>query len=770
MNAEASCSFRPRFMEAWQRVAGVFRWAMLALSVCPMMATTVQAQDATPAPVSACRDAVVYEAATQTQRLQEDCVTDETIFITNGWTFDGDGHTVFALDPAGDRLQGAIVMVGEGGGNIHDVVIDGGGLAAPCLPDGGATALSGVVFLNSTGEARRVRVRDLARTFPDDLARAVEGESQLKSCGTGIAIVGESAATVTASTIADTGYVGILVESGSATIGGSVIVRARDTGILALRGAQLEMTTNTQVGYSGTGIQLEGAETKGTINGATIAYMKTAGIVSMADAWISLVGSTIEDIRGPGVIAITGGAITGENTEVDTAERAYVADGGSLAIQEAKVTGCSVGVLSMNGGSAEIRGGAVQTCDIGLAASGPGSRLTAGSVVITGSDRAGVMLEGTAEASLEGLRITQSGAGVAATDHNLVDIVDLHIQNTTDVGISVGGGSQVTLTSSDMRSPGSFGVIVTEAGTLLVSTENSITGAGQTGIQLLDGGRLEASDTHIYGGETGIAAGGIGTTAQLTETHLSATETNLLVTNGAMVDASKLVAAGGATGIMISGEGTRATIQESTVNLPTGDGVRVLAGGWVSVTSSTITDAGGAAITLQREGDLPTAVELVLDDSGCTPRILTFPAGVRAEITFRNAGQSQGRIESNVGFAFDLAPGDTEAIGLTSAPVDTPLRCVLPGGNGAWEEVLLRAIPPDQVPLPAAPPEPLVLQANAIRGGAQGIVVVDGVSAIITQNVFEGVGGDPLTIADSALVDARDNTITVATPAPGEEE
>ena len=759
-------SLRPRLLLGWQRVAGVFRWAPLALTVCPMMASAVQAQDATPFPGSACRDAVVYEAEARTQRLQEDCVTDETISVANGWTFDGGGHTVYARDPAGGRLQGAVVFIGEGAGDVRDVVIDGSGLEAPCLSDGGATVLGGIAFWNSTGEVRRASVRNLARAFPIDQAQAADGESQLKSCGTGIAVVGESTATVAASTVSDVGYVGVLVESGSATITSSVIVRTEDTGILALRGAQLEMKPGNQVRYGGVGIQFEGAGTEGTIDGSAVAHMKIAGVVSMADGRVSLVDSTIEEIRGPGAIAVGGGAITAERTEINKVQRAFVADGGSLEIQEAAVTDCASGVLSLNGGSSDARGGTLQACDIGLAASGPGSRLSASSVTITGSDRAGVMLEGSAEASLKQLRITQSGAGIAATDHNLLDIEDLHIQDTADVGISVGGGSQVTLTSSDMRSPGSFGVIVGGAGTVLVSTGNSITGAGQTGIQLLEGGRLEASDTHIYGGETGIAAGGIGTTAQLTETHVSATETNLLVTDGALVDASQLVAAGGTTGINISGEGARATVQESTVNLPTGDGIRVLAGGWVSVTSSTITDATGSAVSLQRGADLPTAVELILDENGCTPRVVTVPAGVRTEITFRNAGQSQGQIDSNIGMAFDLAPGATEVIGLMSAPVDTSLRCILPGGNGAWEEVLLRAVPPDQVPLPVAPAEPLVLSGNTIQDGSQGIVVADGVSAIITGNSIEGVTGEALSFAEGAVIDAQDNVIGAATPAP----
>lgn len=749
----------------WQRAARLMRVAPVVFGLAPFLTTAaLSAQEATPGAGSACQDAIARDAVAQTQRLLADCVTDETIFVSNGWTFDGDGHTVSARDPAGGRLQGAVLIVGEGAGDIHDVVIDGSGLEAPCLVDNGATLLNGIVFMNSTGEARRVTVRSIARAFPIDQAQSADGESQRKSCGTGIAIVGESVATVAASTISDLGYAGILVEGGSATVASTIVARVEDTGILALRGAHLEMKPGNQVRYGEVGVQFEGAGTQGNIDDSGIAHMKTAGIVAVSEADVVLADTTIEDINGLGVVAVGGGAITAERVDVQRAERALVADGGSLRLREARVAECMFGVISMNSGSSDVSDSTVGDCDIGVAASGPGSRLTASTSTITGSDRVGVMLEGAAEADLVEIRITQSGAGVAATDHNLVDIVDLHIQDTTQVGVSAAGGSQVTLTSSGMRNPGEFGVIVADAGTLLVSRENSITDAMQIGIQVLAGGRLETSDTRIYGGETGIAASGIGSSAQIGETYISDTGTNLLVTDGATVDASQLFTAGGATGVTVAGEGSRAAVRESTINRPQEDGVRVHAGGWVSVEASTITDAGAAAISLQRGAALPAAVELILDESGCSPRVVSLPAGVLTEITFRNAGQSPGQIDSAIGVAFDLAPGDSETVKLMSVPVDTPLKCYLPGGNGAWEEVILRAIPPDQAPLPAAPVEPHSLRANEIQGGSQGIVVAAGVSATVTGNTIAGVTGDALTIAEGALVDAQDNSIVAATP------
>ncbi len=756
------------FVRRWQRAARVLGVALLVLGLAPFLTTAaLSAQEATPGAGTACQNVIEHDVAARTQRLLADCVTDETIAIANGWTFDGGGYTIYAVDPVGRWLQGSVLTVADGAGNVHDVVIDGAGLGKPCLIDGGATALGGLVFLNSTGEARRVTVRNMDRAFPRGEAPFVDGVSQLQSCGTGIAVIGDSAeATITASVITEVGYAGMLVEHGAASISNNVIVRADDVSVLALYGAYVRVTPGNQISYGNNGIQFEGEGTSGRIAGNTIAQMYGTGVIVMDGAHASLADNLITDITDHGVVLIGDATAASERDEITRTEQAFLADGSSLLIQKAAVAECRVGVLSQNGGSADVGDSTLRACDIGLGAADPGSRLTASGVTITGSKRAGVMLDSTAEADLREVRITQSGTGIAAMDHNVVEIMDAHIQDTTDAGIAVFGGSQVAVASSGLRKPGQFGVIVSGPGTRLISSENSITDAGQTGIQVMKGARLETSDTRIYGGETGVTVGGKGTTSQIMETFISDTGTNLLVTDGAQVDAVQLFTVGGTTGIVIRGEGTRAAVQESTINRPAEDGVRVQAGGWVSMEFSTITDAAGTAISLQRGADLPTAVELVLNESGCTPRVVTFPAGERTEITFRNAGQGPGQIQSNVGVAFDLAPGATEIIGMTSAPVDTHLRCILPGGNGAWEEVILRAVPPEQVPGPAQPVEPLVLHANEIRGARQGILVADGVSAIITENTIAGVTGEALTIAEGALVDAQHNRIASATPAP----
>ncbi|MFT4038996.1 MAG: hypothetical protein QM692_12500 [Thermomicrobiales bacterium] len=177
------------------RLTAAFRWAPVALSAFPAlaMAAPTLAQDATPVAGQPCTAVIVNDAAASVHRLQADCVTDQPLFVTNGWTFDGGGHTITAVDPPGGRLQGAVLAVIDGAGDVRDVVIDRSGLTEPCALDGSETALSGVLFRDSAGAAQRAPVRDLDRALPPG---AVEAGSPpyREVCGDGIAVIGPGAA------------------------------------------------------------------------------------------------------------------------------------------------------------------------------------------------------------------------------------------------------------------------------------------------------------------------------------------------------------------------------------------------------------------------------------------------------------------------------------------------------------------------------------------------------------------------------------------------
>ena len=57
--------------------------------------------------------------------------------MPNGWTLNGDGHTITAYDPAGGHFRGAVVANEGSVANVHDLTITGYHLADVC--DAGPT-------------------------------------------------------------------------------------------------------------------------------------------------------------------------------------------------------------------------------------------------------------------------------------------------------------------------------------------------------------------------------------------------------------------------------------------------------------------------------------------------------------------------------------------------------------------------------------------------------------------------------------------------------
>lgn len=108
----------------------------------------------------------VYAATTctfttsgKTMKLNSDCTTDSTILIPNGFTLNGGGHTITAMDPPGDHFRGAVVQNGGAIAHIKNLTVTASGLADVC--DGGVDALRGILFLGASGSVTRSNVLNL---------------------------------------------------------------------------------------------------------------------------------------------------------------------------------------------------------------------------------------------------------------------------------------------------------------------------------------------------------------------------------------------------------------------------------------------------------------------------------------------------------------------------------------------------------------------------------------------------------------------------------
>lgn len=97
---------------------------------------------------SATDDCEFVDAGT-TRTLQADCTTDATILVPDGYTLDGGGHSITAVDPTGSHFVGAVVANEGTTAYITNLVVQASGLSNAC--DSGVDRLRGILFETASG-------------------------------------------------------------------------------------------------------------------------------------------------------------------------------------------------------------------------------------------------------------------------------------------------------------------------------------------------------------------------------------------------------------------------------------------------------------------------------------------------------------------------------------------------------------------------------------------------------------------------------------------
>lgn len=161
-----------------------------------------------------------------TYRLTADCTTDQTLYVPDGWTLDGDGYTITAVDPVGDHFRGAVVKNGGASANVTDVTVTASGLDDVCdagddrlrgiLFDGAAGSITGNTVTNvnqgpsgcQEGNAIEVRNEPFDATGPD-LDVTIDGNVANGYIKNGITANGSVAAVITNNVVTGSGPVGV---------------------------------------------------------------------------------------------------------------------------------------------------------------------------------------------------------------------------------------------------------------------------------------------------------------------------------------------------------------------------------------------------------------------------------------------------------------------------------------------------------------------------------------------------------------------------------
>jgi len=97
----------------------------------------------------------------QSMVLADNCTTDETFFVPNGITLDGNGHTITAMDPAVGHFIGAVIRNDPSATVIYVTNLNINGSFTIDACDGGNDRLRGILFDGAGGTVTNVQVVDI---------------------------------------------------------------------------------------------------------------------------------------------------------------------------------------------------------------------------------------------------------------------------------------------------------------------------------------------------------------------------------------------------------------------------------------------------------------------------------------------------------------------------------------------------------------------------------------------------------------------------------
>lgn len=220
---------------------------------------------ASASPAAAETDCVFVTQGT-TLLLSGDCTTDASLSIPEGFTLDGRGFRITAVDPPGGHFLGAVVRNAGTQASVRDLTIDTNALASVCdaasSPD---QRLRGILFDGASGtiqsnrvlnvnqgesgcqEGNAIEVRNLDGEASDTLQVEITENEVSAYQKTGILVNGNVDAEVTRNLIVGFGPVDFIAQNGI-QLGFGAYGRVSDN--------QVEQNVYTQSGVSASGILL----------------------------------------------------------------------------------------------------------------------------------------------------------------------------------------------------------------------------------------------------------------------------------------------------------------------------------------------------------------------------------------------------------------------------------------------------------------------------------------------------------------------------------
>jgi hypothetical protein len=181
-------------------------------------------------------------------RLEADCATEAAVYIPDGYTFDGAGHTLTAVDPQDGRFQGPVLRNRGGEAHVRDVRVVAGGMTDRGDCDDGEAALTGILLEGASGsiqdsEVAGVSQREARAGCQEGVAIAVRHEETADEA-LRVDVLRNTVSGYQKAGITAAGRVEVRVEGNTVDGGGPVAVIARN-GIQLTYGATGRVTGNT---------------------------------------------------------------------------------------------------------------------------------------------------------------------------------------------------------------------------------------------------------------------------------------------------------------------------------------------------------------------------------------------------------------------------------------------------------------------------------------------------------------------------------------------
>jgi hypothetical protein len=123
---------------------------------------------ATQAALAAPGDACQFTTKNATMTLQASCTTTATINVPNGVTLNGNGNTIYAVDPTGGAFTGAVIANSGTSMNVTNLNIEGASTVVDNCRD-----FNGVAFMAAGGSISNVKLDNIGAPSGCQNGRAI---------------------------------------------------------------------------------------------------------------------------------------------------------------------------------------------------------------------------------------------------------------------------------------------------------------------------------------------------------------------------------------------------------------------------------------------------------------------------------------------------------------------------------------------------------------------------------------------------------------------